>query len=446
MSRAAILELMRTRLGLDASSLGERVLDDACADARRSLGVRSDAELYHRVLVDSVAFAQCSECFVVPESWFFRTAEQFDDLVRFAREHLQRGHRPLRILSLPCAAGEEAYSAVITLLEAGFRPEQIDVLGIDVSHVTVARAQVGVFRQNALRGTSLVPIWMQVGEEGFSVALAVRGCTRFRQGNALDPLLLHNEAPFDVIFCRNLLIYLHLDARQRVMTTLLGALQTPGLILAGQAEVLSSLSGQLQPLEGGCPLSFVRRAAAAVAAADSVSRSADLDLPTARRRVEQAKSISAVEHGRSKDSVTKFQVALRPEAKPAANGAADERANTPDGGQIVGERDSNPLTEAHRLADAGHTGQARERCLQWLSKHPADVDAYFLLGLLESANGATDAADRAFTRVLYLDRNHLDALQQRIGLAQRRGANEQADELRARAARLRSRASPANER
>ncbi|MGQ0801907.1 MAG: CheR family methyltransferase [Pseudomarimonas sp.] len=435
-----MLELMRTRLGLDASSLGERVLDDACADARRNLGVGTDAELYQRVLSDTVAFAQCSECFVVPESWFFRTAEQFDDLVRFAREHVQREHRPLRILSLPCAAGEEAYSAVIILLEAGLRPDQIDVLGIDVSHVTVSRAQAGAYRQNALRGTSPVPIWMQEGQDGFRVVPAVRGCARFRQGNALDPLLLHGEAPFDVIFCRNLLIYLHADARQRVISTLLAALQTPGLILAGQAEVLSSLSSQLLPLEGGCPLSFVRRAAPE--APGGATHSSTLKLPTARRRAEQAKRDSSGDAGRSSHPGGKSHVAREPTPKPLANGAGDAHAGQTDGARREKNHLSNVLAEAHRLADAGHTMQARERCLQWLSQHPADVDAHFLLGLLESANGDTEAADRAFTKVLYLDRNHLDALQQRIGLAQRRGANDQADELRARAARLRSRNEP----
>lgn len=440
MSRAAMLELMRTRLGLDASSLGERVLDDACADARLSLGVSSDADLYQRVLVDSRAFAQCSECFVVPESWFFRTVEQFNDLARFAREHVLRERRPLRILSLPCASGEEAYSAVITLFESGLRPDQIDVLGIDVSHVTVARARAGAYRKNALRGTTPIPIWMQEDSEGFSIAPAVRACARFRQGNALDPLLLHNEALFDVVFCRNLLIYLHSDARQRVISTLIAGLQTPGLILGGQAEVLSSLSNQLQPLEGGCPLSFVRRVPA-TAGADGAVSVAELKLPTARRRGEVAVAAGAVTAPRSGRAGGSQDVSRSVVAK-VADGKANDDVLTSKAAQTGGDSGSNLLTEAHRLADAGHTGEARERCLQWLAQYPADVDAHFLLGLLESARGDTDAADRAFTRVLYLDRNHQDALQQRIGLAQRRGANDQADELRARAARLRSRREP----
>jgi chemotaxis protein methyltransferase WspC len=95
------------------------------------------------------------------------------------------------------------------------------------------------------------------------------------------------------------------------------------------------------------------------------------------------------------------------------------------------------MMAARRLADAGHVAPARSACLDHLARRPDDVAALYLLGLLESAAGNADAADRAFTQVLYLDRTHLDALEQRVGLAERRGEENQARDLRARAARLR---------
>ncbi len=407
MSRQALLNLVRDRLGLDPASLGERVLDDACAEARRDLGVASDDALYRRVAVDADAFADCSEHFVVPESWFFRAAEQYDDLVRFAREQQQRERRPLRVLSLPCAAGEEAYSAVIALLDAGLAPSDIDVLGIDVSHLAIRRAQAGVYRSSSLRGRTPVPHWMEATRDGFILDATVRRCARFRQGNALDPQLLRAEDLFDVVFCRNLLIYLHPDARAQLLNTLLAALQTPGLILAGQAEVLTSMSQLLQPYERGCPLSFVRRERG-----ETAEPSRHVRRPTA------APAAAA----RAKAARTSLATAVSIEATPAPPTV------TP-----------GPLVVAQRLADGGHLDQARQICLHQLKQTPVDVGALYLLGLLESAEGNTDAADRAFTRVLYLDREHLDALEQRIGIAERRGLGEQAQDLRARAARLRIR-------
>jgi chemotaxis protein methyltransferase WspC len=97
------------------------------------------------------------------------------------------------------------------------------------------------------------------------------------------------------------------------------------------------------------------------------------------------------------------------------------------------------IAQAHALADAGRVAEARAACAAHLARQPADVAALYLLGLLESASGDTDAADRAFAQVLYLDRDHLDALEQRIALAERRGERAQAGDLRSRAARMRQR-------
>jgi chemotaxis protein methyltransferase WspC len=401
MSRAALLELIHARIGLDPATLGERVIDDACSDARRALAVADDVSLYRRVLHDSEAFAAVTESFVVPESWFFRAAEQFEDLVRFARQQSTR--RPLRVLSLPSASGEEAYSAVICLLDAGLSAAEIDVLGIDVSRQAVARAQAGVYRRSALRGQSMPGGWIEERADGLlEVDAGVRRCARFRVGNALDPQLLCAEDRFDVMFCRNLLIYLHPQARLQLVSTLLESLATPGLVLAGQAEVLSTLNPAFGPYEGGCPLSFVRRAPA----------------PAVQPRVA---ATPAAPRRRSSESGAAPVAAPTARVAPAA---------------VVSIKEE-PLVIAQRLADGGQLADARTALLTHLAAQPADVAGLFLLGLLESAAGDAEAAERAFAKVLYLDRNHLAAIEQRIGLAERRGQAGQARELRARAARLR---------
>lgn len=401
MSREALIELLQTRLGLDPGTLGERVIDDAFADARRALTVTDDDALYRRVLIDDKAFSEFSECFVVPETWFFRAPEQFEDLVRFARE--QPTQRPLRILSLPSSTGEEAYSAAITLLEAGFAPTDIDVLGIDVSQAAIRRASAGVFRRSALRGQPIPSPWLYEADDGSLQAdTLLRRCVRMRVGNALDLNLLRGEQSFDVLFCRNLLIYLRPEARIQLLQTLLSAARVPALVLAGQAEVLSSLSDALRPYEGGCPLSFVHGAPRAVTAAPAPP-------PTASRA--RARVVPVPVLNRPAEVI--------PPAIPAL--AHDD------------------ISQVRQLADAGHVDQARAACLARLTRQPDDVETLFLLGLVESAAGNLEAAERAFTQVLYLDRNHLDAIEQRVGLAERRGAGEQARDLRARAARLRLR-------
>ena len=405
MSRPALLDLLQTRLGLDPGTLGTRVIDDAFADARRALSADDDAALYRQVLLDAEAFSDLAECFVVPETWFFRAAEQFQDLARFARE--QPARRPLRVLSLPSSTGEEAYSAAITLLEAGLAPADIDVLGIDVSASAIRRANAGVFRASAMRGQPLPAPWLQAAHDGSLVADPVlRRCVRFRVGNALDPTLLQGEPAFDAVFCRNLLIYLHPEARRLLLQTLVAAARVPALVLAGQAEVLSSMTDALRPYEGGCPLSFLHSPRTAEDAAHPpMPRTA----PAAARKA----------------PVAALPARARPVPLDAPQATVDAAA------------DPDVLHRAQQLADAGHLDQARAACVAHLVRQPTDVAALYLLGLLDSASGDADAADRAFTQVLYLDRGHLDAIEQRVALAERRGAADQARDLRARAARLR---------
>jgi chemotaxis protein methyltransferase WspC len=396
-SRAALLELLRERIGLDGEALGARIVDDACADARRTLEVADDAQLVRRMQRDPAAFAAAAEHFLVPESWFFRAPEQFDDLVRFARE--QRDRRPLRVLSLPCASGEEAYSAVIRLLEAGLAPAEIDVLGVDLSEAAVARARAGRYRANALRGQDLAEPWMQPCAGGFEIVDTVRQCARFRAGNALDDAHLRDEDRFDVVFCRNLLIYLHGGARQALLDRLRARLVEPGLLLAGQAEVVSTMHRDFLPVLVGSPLSFRLRPPA-------------VEMPEPP-----------------------------PQAAPRAKAPPPARVppTPPTAPRMPLPTADDALAHARALADAGQLDAAHAGVTRWLARHPADGEGFFLLGLLESALGRFDAADEAFTRVLYLDRDHGDALAQRIGLAERAGRAAQARDLRARATRLRQR-------
>ncbi|HTA64151.1 MAG TPA: CheR family methyltransferase [Xanthomonadaceae bacterium] len=395
MSRDALIRLMQQRIGLDAASLGERVLNDALAESRAALGVADDEALYGKALVRPEAFADIVERFVVPESWFFRAPDQYADLVRFANE--QRHRRTLRVLSLPCASGEEAYSAVIALVEAGWSAEAIDVLGIDISRVAIERAQAGTYRNYALRGRPMAGSWIQPQPGGFSVAAGIRRSARFRVGNALDPNLFDTCERFDVVFCRNLLIYLHAEARTRVLKTLLAVLEPWGLLFAGQAEVLQGTDCELKPYPGGCPMSYVRD----VSSSPKVATQPSVDRP------------SRIEAGT--------------EARPAR---ASRAAPSP-----VEPTELSPQA----LADAGRLEEARLACERRLQRSPEDIDSLFLLGLIESARADLRAADEAFARVCFLDRDHLPAMDHRIALAERQGRPELAVDLRRRSERLRKR-------
>jgi chemotaxis protein methyltransferase WspC len=405
MSRQALLRLLQQRIGLDAESLGERVVSDSLAEARSALGIADDEALYGEAIAHPQAFSEIVEHFVVPESWFFRAGDQYADLVRFARE--QPNRRPLRVLSLPCASGEEAYSAVIALVEAGLAPDDINVLGIDISRMSIGRAQAGVFRSSALRGRSMPDAWTQSRAGGFAIASGIKRCARFRVGNALDPKLLDPSERFDVVFCRNLLIYLLPAARARVLTTLLATLEPGGLLFAGQAEVFKTVGSDLRPYEGGCPLSYIR---------DPVPLTTAAQEPAPRRiPVERAAA---------------SQGPMQPRVDPVGVAAPIESARSQWSPQELSPK---------ALADAGRLEEARTACRLRLLRAPEDIETLFLLGLVESARADLVAAEAAFARVCFLDRDHVPAMDHRIALAERQGRPKLAGELRKRSVRLRKR-------
>ncbi|MEO6066217.1 MAG: CheR family methyltransferase, partial [Lysobacterales bacterium] len=256
MSRERLLAALSERIGIDSASLGDRVMDHALGEAQRQLGLASLDELATRIALDKAAFTELVEQVIVGETWFFRVPQQFDDLVRFART-TGRSRRPLRVLSLPCASGEEAWSAAIRLREAGLGADEFEILGIDVSPQLVARATLGEYRGSAMRIPAARDPWLEPIEGGVVVAPELRRSVRFRTGNALDPQLFAGEPLFDVAFCRNLLIYLTRDAREQLLAMLRRALKQPALVLAGQAEVLTAITTGFVPMPQGCPLSYL---------------------------------------------------------------------------------------------------------------------------------------------------------------------------------------------
>lgn len=195
---------------------------------------------------------------IVPETWFFRYPESFATLARLAKACLSEINqmRALRILNLPCSTGEEPYSIAMTLLDAGIAPHQFKVQGLDVSPLSVERARRGVYGKNSFRGGDLEfreRHFVEYGD-GFHLADRVHEQVRLQVGNLLDPALLANEASYDFVFCRNLLIYFDQPTQKQVFDVLKSLTHVDGVLFIGPAE--GSLLGHHGMRSIGAPQSF----------------------------------------------------------------------------------------------------------------------------------------------------------------------------------------------
>jgi len=184
----------------------------------------------------------------VTETYFLRGSEQFRVLTKVAlpeRIVLRGAEKRLRLLSAGCASGEEAYSLAIVLRE-GF-PElstwQVEILGVDLNPAMIAKARAGRYSKWSLRDTpdELRNRYFRVDGADFLLNEEIRTMALFEEQNLAGSGLI-NLGRFDVILCRNVIMYLVPEAARSVIQGLTQILVPGGFLFLGYAETLRGLS------------------------------------------------------------------------------------------------------------------------------------------------------------------------------------------------------------
>jgi chemotaxis protein methyltransferase WspC len=406
----ALERLLEGHLGLDCASLGPSALAAALSTRMKETGVSGRAEYIALAGSDERELAKLVEEVVVSETWFMRDGEPFAELARLARQHT--GSEPLRVLTLPCATGEEPFSVVITLLEVGL-PAGFSVDAVDVSQRALAQAARGVFGERAFRGDDggLRQRWFSRTPEGWAIDPALLRHVQFRNGNVLDPALASGQR-YRAVFCRNLLIYLGSDARARAIGNLKRMLAPGGTLFVGHAESLERMDPSFARV--GPTAAFAYRLRAAGQEPARTPRTALAQRPSAAASV----NFSASGTG-SAPQLSPLDPAPRP--APPREAALD------------------PLDQAQQYADGGRLEDAQALCERYLSREPADPRAHTLLGVVLSARGDLAGARRSLERALYLAPEREEAIAHLIALHERLGDAPRAEALGRRAARVRNR-------
>ncbi|MGA0611150.1 CheR family methyltransferase [Caldimonas sp. KR1-144] len=398
--------LLKRSFGLDAASIGSSAIERAVRQRAQRCGF-DDLGLYWQHLQGAPAELQeLIEAVVVPETWFLRDRESFAALGQIAIERQRRAGGVLRLLSLPCSTGEEPYSMAITLLEAGVAASQFTIDAVDISSQSLAQARRAEYGRNAFRGGELAfreRYFSAVGDERWRLDDAVRRPVRYRQGNLLDAELLQGEPPYDIVFCRNVLIYFDRATQQRALAALERLLAPEGVLFVGPSETALLLRHEFQSLKLPLAFAFRRASAPAVAAAHvAVARKKAAPPPAPPRRAAPA-----------------------PRPAPASRPSAPPPPAKPDA-----------LAEATRLADSGQLDEAKRLCSEVLRTQPASADAQHLLGLIHDAQGDAARAADCYRKALYLDPKHQEALLHLAFLLEKRGELGAAQRLQQRAGRL----------
>ncbi|HET7485221.1 MAG TPA: CheR family methyltransferase [Solirubrobacterales bacterium] len=307
-------------------------------------------------LIDEVA---------VQETFFMRDPRELEaiDWHRLLAAAHARGANEVAVWVSACASGEEAYSVAMLAAEAfGHKRAPVSVLATDISARALHRATEAVYSERSMRDVSTARrerFFTQVGRRS-SVGEQLRSAVRFCRHNLVaDEAKLVDGAPFDLILCRNVLIYFSAKTVESVVASLESALRPGGQLILGASDRLTTSARRLEDIVAG--------------SSEVVAGAA----PRASRRV----------RGRQRARLRKpLGRAARADATVAAASA-----------------EGRSVKDALEAANGGEYSVAVETTERILAGDPLNAEAYFVRGLTELACGDPGSSVVSFRRALYID-------------------------------------------
>lgn len=371
-------------------AVGARMLLHGCATCHDYLallsdGARGDAE-----------WQELESAITIGETFFFRYAEQFQALEHTILPQLIRraaATRHLRIWSVGCSNGAEPYSIAILLTrlleEAGMEPcdWHIEILGTDISSRALEQARQAEFSAWTLR--DIPPARRQgwftpVTPRTWRLHERYRRMVRFRYSNILD--LLQPDCgpagPFDLILCRNVLIYFEQAQVAALVKAMAGRLAPEGWLLQGHSEPLCDFAPLLETVRLPGTLAF------------------------------------------------RVPPACEPAPMPPVPPAVPRRRPVYDAPPAQSVDSAGIAAEIRRVADSGHVRRGMQMCRDYLARNPVDASIHFLFAVLAWGEGSCLQAEESFRRVIYLCRNHVMAHCYLARLLEEAGGRAQARRLR----------------
>jgi chemotaxis protein methyltransferase CheR len=242
-----LTDLIQTRFGLSFEGVRREILDSRLRPRLRELRLETLREYYLHLRFHpdrEAELGRLASLITNNETYFFRETHQFEILIRHVLPPLRAGlkERPLKILCAGCSSGEEAYSLVIALQNSGLEMAGVtwEIDAHDVNTERIARGRLAVYDQGSLRAcdpeTRRRYFTHLAGR--YQLKDRYRGGVRFFETNLVAPDSTLGRGVFDVILCRNMLIYFAQPAFDRIIDLFAQSLRSGGYLMLGHSESL----------------------------------------------------------------------------------------------------------------------------------------------------------------------------------------------------------------
>lgn len=246
---------LHSRSGLALTENKHYLLESRLTPLAKSVGVDTLAQLVERLKQPGADEVQKAvvEAMTTNESLFFRDKTPFDAFAAVVLPKLHAARPAGRALRVWCAAastGQEPYSLAMLLKDTAARipGRKVEIVATDISSEALAKARRGVYSQfevqRGLPVTHLVKYFAKHGDD-WQISAEIRAMVDYREFNLLHPV--GGLGQFDVIFCRNVLIYFDQKTKVEVLHRLAAQLPRDGYLILGGAETVVGLTDRLKP-------------------------------------------------------------------------------------------------------------------------------------------------------------------------------------------------------
>ncbi len=425
MAISKIKQLLQESMGLYAGTVGDSSIERAIRHRMEVMEIRRAAQYLSRLQQNQDELDELVEEVVVPETWFFRNRAPFDALVKCIPKLQRNGQQdaqPLHILSVPCSTGEEPYSIAMTLLEHGLKETDFHIDAVDISRRALTKARRAIYGKHSFREDASATIfqcdfrdkYFRRSRSGLHLSPQVRERVTFTRANLLKDAIGPSASYYDVVFCRNILIYFESKTQKKVVKKLHSMIRPSGMLFVGHAEASQIGKSDFKKLDQPKAFAF-QKLAVPLGVEDPPLLPVDKLQSVFDQLVE----------------VTKRDLIVSKKTR---------QKNTPQKSKKMSASaiDVDWHGVEHLISQSRYL-EAVTLCEQRLLKDPESSAGYYYLGLISSLQGSVGAAETLIKKSVYLDPGNHRALGLAAMLADQRGDKDAAETLRRRKTRVRER-------